>query len=274
MISYNSLGLIESLLETVPIIGEVQSKFDSTRVVNWLFDYFYISITSSIIYLILLYIGIKWMENKPAYKLRRPLLMWNTGLAVFSFFGSISLLPQLLHGVIKYGFHFSVCEANGLSDPHIALWSVLFVFSKVFEFVDTAFIVLRKSPLQFLHWYHHITVLIYSWYAISHSSTPIGHWFAAINFGVHTLMYSYYAMKSASLHIPSKVAQFITAIQILQMFLGLFITMTVFNKHIVQGLSCNVDHMVIYMGLVIYGSYTVLFLRFFYNRYILKQKHI
>lgn len=36
---------------------------------------------------------------------------------------------------------------------------------QVAEFGDTVFIVLRKRPLLFLHWYHHVTVLVYTWHA-------------------------------------------------------------------------------------------------------------
>lgn len=42
-------------------------------------------------------------------------------------------------------------------------WATMFVLSKVPELGDTIFIVLRKQPLIFLHWYHHATVLVYSW---------------------------------------------------------------------------------------------------------------
>jgi elongation of very long chain fatty acids protein 6 len=37
--------------------------------------------------------------------------------------------------------------------------------------VDTLFIVLRKKPLIFLHWYHHITVLLFCWHAFATQSS-------------------------------------------------------------------------------------------------------
>lgn len=36
---------------------------------------------------------------------------------------------------------------------------------QVAELLDTVFIVARKRPLLFLHWYHHISVLVYTWHA-------------------------------------------------------------------------------------------------------------
>lgn len=45
-----------------------------------------------------------------------------------------------------------------------AFWTTMFSFSKAIELVDTAFVVLRKRPLIFLHYYHHATVLVYVWY--------------------------------------------------------------------------------------------------------------
>jgi len=47
-----------------------------------------------------------------------------------------------------------------------------FCFSKLPELIDTVFIVLRKQPLIFLHWYHHASVLIYCWFSYQdYSST-------------------------------------------------------------------------------------------------------
>jgi len=68
------------------------------------------------------------------------------------------------------------------------------LFGQIVELGDTAFIVLRKQPLQFLHWYHHITVMMYCFY-----SYPLyiasSRWYVAMNFFVHSAMYTYYAFK-------------------------------------------------------------------------------
>jgi hypothetical protein len=59
------------------------------------------------------------------------------------------------------------------------------------ELFDTAFIVLRKKPLIFLHWYHHITVLLYCWHAYAVRASS-GLYFIAMNYSVHAIMYFYY----------------------------------------------------------------------------------
>ena len=59
------------------------------------------------------------------------------------------------------------------------------------ELLDTFFIVIHKKKLMFLHWYHHVTVLLYCWHCFS-NSPAIGIVFVAMNFGVHALMYGYY----------------------------------------------------------------------------------
>eukprot|EP00122_Pirum_gemmata_P011475 Pgem_evm2s10633 len=53
------------------------------------------------------------------------------------------------------------------------MWTTLFIFSKIPELFDTMFIVLRKRPLIFLHWYHHITVLAYCWHAYATRASSV-----------------------------------------------------------------------------------------------------
>nr|CAD7567629.1 unnamed protein product [Timema californicum] len=80
-------------------------------------------------------------------------------------------------------------------------WTWMFVLSKLPELGDTVFIVLRKQPLIFLHWYHHITVLLYSWFSYT-EYTASARWFIVMNYFVHSVMYSYYALRSMGYSLP------------------------------------------------------------------------
>ena len=52
------------------------------------------------------------------------------------------------------------------------LWVGLFIFSKFPELLDTAFLVLQKKRVIFLHWFHHTTVLLYCWHAYHNRIGP------------------------------------------------------------------------------------------------------
>ncbi|VDK55178.1 unnamed protein product [Gongylonema pulchrum] len=61
-------------------------------------------------------------------------------------------------------FVHSICYSISPVQP-AAFWACAFAASKIAELGDTIFLVMRKKPLAFLHWYHHAVVLIYSWNA-------------------------------------------------------------------------------------------------------------
>ena len=81
------------------------------------------------------------------------------------------------------------------------------------------FIVLRKQKLIFLHWYHHVTVLWFSWYSyVGFTSTC--RWFMVMNYAVHALMYTYYGVRASRIKVPNVMAMVITTLQTLQMVVG------------------------------------------------------
>ena len=255
-------------LEYIPVVRDIQAKFDTESAQNWISDYWTLSIPISVAYVLLVYAGHKWMKSRPSYNLRRFLLLWNLSLALFSMFGALQFVPSLVHSVYDRGFKQAVCKTDIITNPHIILWMFLFVFSKSIELGDTAFIILHKTPLQFLHWYHHMTVLIYSSVGLN---TPkahvIGHWFGSMNYSVHTIMYTYYALRSAGVKVPSQVAKTITILQLSQMFVGLLVNITAYRSYI-NNEDCDFDINIFYLGIVIYSSYAILFMIFFYTRYI------
>lgn len=197
--------------------------------------------------------------------------MWNVGLAVFSIIGTASVVPRILHSFFSYGVDHTVCFSDAPTIPRIAIWCYIFGLSKLIELGDTAFIVLRKSPLPFLHWYHHITVLIYTMYSIS-DPNAVGAIFSGMNYFVHSLMYSYYALRAFRVYVPRWAAQSITLLQLSQMFVGVFVTVRAFyndKSGSVPGCSVRDDNFA--MATAMYFSYALLFLHFFYKKYCLPK---
>ncbi|MDC3321607.1 elongation of very long chain fatty acids protein [bacterium] len=88
-------------------------------------------------------------------------------------------------------------------------WS--FTLSKVWEWIDTAFMVwIGKRPPQFIHLYHHATTF---WLFILIGNFPGSQKFGLLlNGGVHTMMYSHYWRQWPSFLVP-----LITILQIIQL---------------------------------------------------------
>lgn len=152
-------------------------------------------------------------------------------------------------------------------DRVAGFWSWLFVLSKLPELGDTVFIVLRKQPLIFLHWYHHITVLLYSWFSYT-EYTSSARWYIVMNYCVHSIMYSYYALRSMGYHPPKSFAMVITTCQLTQMIVGC--TVNVWGaQYLSEGKQeCHISWCNVKLSLAMYFSYFVLFARFFYKAYL------
>ena len=140
--------------------------------------------------------------------------------------------------------------------------------SKLLELGDTAFIVLRKQPLIFLHWYHHITVLLYTWYSYAETSAT-GRWFTTMNFFVHSWMYCYYGLKAMRFNPPKWIAIMITTLQLIQMIVGCVIVFAAY--YYLQNNECNVTRYNMKLSMLMYLSYFILFARFFQRAYLSKK---
>ena len=126
-----------------------------------------VPVVSVLLYLLFIYFGQLMMKTRKPFDLLSLLAFWNLFLSLFSAYGAIRTVPHMLNRIYTLPFEQTVCEP-----PHTAygagacgLAVQLFIISKIPELIDTVFIVLRKKPLIFLHWYHHVTVLLYCWNA-------------------------------------------------------------------------------------------------------------
>ena len=192
----------------------VEEHFSERDVVEFLIRTSPVTWVISAIYVAAIFGLQRYMRHRPPLNLRPALVAWSAFLAVFSIIGACRLIPERFHAVQNYGWTFSVCTMELHSGP-VGFWTFLFVLSKILELGDTLFIILRKQKLIFLHWYHHIIVLIFAFYTPAWEQ-PFGRWFSTINYFVHAVMYSYYTLKAARIRVPKPIAMVITVLQITQ----------------------------------------------------------
>lgn len=236
--------------------GDIMSWF----MANWTHSFVYCAL-----YLLAIVVGQRLMRHRERFDLRWLLVAWSGTLAIGSIMGAIRGVHELAYVFFNRGLYYSVCDPccfYGIP----GFWALTFVLSKVWELGDTAFIVLRKQPLIFLHWFHHITVLVYSWYSYSYHTAP-GRWFTIMNMVVHAVMYSYYTLRALRVRVPRPVMMGITTLQLSQMVVGLFINCYAYWL-LEKGYQCNVTKDNVYWALIMYFCYFLLFVNYFYHTYI------
>lgn len=224
-------------------------------------------------YLLVIFVLPQYLSQP--YPLKHLNAAWNLLLAVFSICGATITVPYLMLVLETHGYRYTLC-ANPLQwylSDRAGWWIHLFVYSKIPELLDTVFLVLQKKKVIFLHWFHHITVLLYCWHG-HHQIIPTGIWFAAMNYTVHSVMYSYYFFMTfrQTRVLVKPIAPFITAIQILQMVVGVIVTVTSAKEYFSDRKNCHGNAANMKLGLAMYASYLVLFCILFQNLYIKKGK--
>jgi hypothetical protein len=215
-----------------------------------------------IIYCVSVALGRAWMTGRPPFDLRPALVAWNAALAAFSMMGFCIMTPHFVAVVWQHGMHGALCtrdRGQHFRSGQPGLWMFLFMLSKVPELLDTAFLVLRKRPVIFLHWYHHASVLLYCWLAYGWRSN-LGLVFATMNYAVHSVMYAYYALAAAG-RKPTWGSR-VTLMQITQMIAGCSACAYAW----VQGGALCDNYYALVAATVLYASYLALFVKFFTQR--------
>ncbi|XP_032410964.1 very long chain fatty acid elongase 6 isoform X1 [Xiphophorus hellerii] len=248
---------------------EFERQFNEEEAIRWMQENWKKSFLFSALYAACILGGRHVMKQREKFELRKPLVLWSLTLAVFSIFGAIRTGSYMMFILMSKGLKQSVCDQSFYNGPVSKFWAYAFVLSKAPELGDTLFIVLRKQKLIFLHWYHHITVLLYSWYSYK-DMVAGGGWFMTMNYLVHAVMYSYYALRAAGFKVSRKFAMFITLTQITQMLMGCVVNYLVYSW-MQQGQECPSHMQNIVWSSLMYLSYFVLFVQFFFEAYIGKS---
>ena len=213
-------------------------------------------------YLVTVFLLFAVMKTRSPWNLRRALALWNLLLGIFSIAGAIRTAPHLISTLLDRGIVYTVCTdpLKWYCDGATGFWVHLFILSKVPELLDTYFIVLRKRPLIFLHYFHHVTVMLYCWHAFSFRASN-GLWFAAFNYVVHAIMYPYFAF--ATLGWRTRWSFLITQLQILQMVVGIAVQLGTGYMLLSSPDECEGSLRNVQYGLAMYASYLVLFVHFY-----------
>ncbi|CAE8666492.1 unnamed protein product [Polarella glacialis] len=263
---------MDTVLKWTSDFAEYERDFKGQVWIDYTQEHAEIPVFATVFYLAIVFY-LPGLLEKCEIKLRLNWMMiaWNLILAVFSIVGTVRTVPHLLRGLQSQGFEATVCTDPGLwyLDGPTGLWVGLFIYSKLPELMDTVFLVLRRRPVIFLHWFHHCTVLLYCWHSYHNRIGP-GLWFAAMNFSVHSIMYTYYAAMAGQWgrSLYTTFAPLITTLQILQMVGGMVVCVTAARRHMAGGAQvCAVDAANYKLGLAMYSSYFILFFLLFWNKY-------
>jgi len=287
--NFTTLGSIDVFDELAPVLPgkcdlyppgwqEKAAVFDGFYWTRWTSQHWAIPVVATAIYLVMITYLKPFMESREKMRLQPVVLAWNFGLSLYSIGGLVYCVPHLLFnarsGLLTAGFYPSVCShASAYGFDDVGFWVMLFIYSKLFELVDTLWLLLRKSPVILLHWYHHVTVLLYCWHSYS-VRIGTGLWFASMNYSVHGIMYFYFGLTQtgpAGRKFAKNFAMLITTLQLLQMVVGIVVTVASVVYH-ARGATCYVSLVNSCLGLIMYSSYFALFLQLFLNHYVYNKK--
>uniref|UniRef100_A0A7E4W8F9 Elongation of very long chain fatty acids protein n=1 Tax=Panagrellus redivivus TaxID=6233 RepID=A0A7E4W8F9_PANRE len=225
----------------------------------------------SIAYVVAIFAIQRFMKHRQAFELKGALQAWNLGLAVFSLWGAIVTGSQIWFEVKTRGLVASYCTRGGFYKGYCGFWTYLFCYSKVVELGDTFFIVLRKKPLIFLHWYHHIATLNYAVLTYI-DGTAYNSYIVFLNFAVHSVMYSYYFLNASGIRLGRHIARCITCLQLTQFFVTTVLLIHMGFLMITGGAKdCEVTITSYLYCVLMEISYIYLFGQFFKKNYTAKS---
>ena len=250
-----------------------EKSFNHTeRITQFAREHYNIPLYTVGLYLLMLPVGQWLVRDMRPMKVKRALILWNGGLSLFSLCGSYRTVPVLYRYIMSSSITDVICRPADvwIGTGPTGLWVMLFVGSKFPELIDTLFLVLRKKNVPFLHWYHHVSTLLYTWHACANPANYALS-FVAMNYYVHSMMYAYYCLAAMGIKTKFLPPQFITIHQIVQMFVGMSVQMAAVYLYFSKE-SCNVNGHNILCGGIMYLSYFILFINFAKRRYSPKRR--
>lgn len=174
--------------------------------------------------LVQLYVGAQGKPYKPPRWLDSAKYIHNIALSLVSFwmFAVIIYKTAVEDGRFN-SWHDMSCRMTPMTSWY-GFAQFIFLVSKIWEWVDTYFLVLSGKKVIWLHWFHHMTTFTMA--AVTHNFPSGG--FTWINCIIHFVMYLHYAS-------PQRWARpFITSSQLTQFV----IVMTIHTYGLLNPVTC------------------------------------
>ncbi|XP_045534233.1 elongation of very long chain fatty acids protein 7-like [Papilio machaon] len=241
-------------------------RVSDPRVQGWfLFDTPLPTLAVVIAYLAFVMVaGPLWMANKKPFRIQNVLVAYNAGQVLLSLY---MFYEHLASG--WWGDYSLACQPVDYSESDKArrmlhlCW--VYYFSKLSEFADTIFFVLRKkkSQITWLHLYHHALTPFEAWLLVKFIAGGHGTFSNVVNNLVHVIMYSYYMMAAMGPQYHKYLwwKKHLTTLQLVQFFMVLF--------HSISALLYDCGYpKLIASGLILHSTiFIVLFTNFYMHAY-------
>jgi len=232
---------------------------------------FYHVIGAVVLYLTTLVVLKRVMAHREPLKLKGLLAVHNLTLSAFSLVSFIAVLYHIIPIWVNRGMWAISCDPKRdiYGRGPVVFWFYLFYLSKMYEFLDTVFQVLRKKNLQFLHVYHHCITLMLCWVTIVEGN-PMQWADISANLLVHVIMYYYYYITDRGIVVWWK--RYITTIQIIQFLWDLgwhigWYYVAVMQQPPNQPNVCAGSYPAFYFSNFVIASFLFLFIRFYFQAY-------
>ncbi|KCV68713.1 hypothetical protein H696_05001 [Fonticula alba] len=207
------------------------------------------------------------MKNRQPLNLKWVMVIHNWILSTGSLVMTIGMLKEVaLYALKNPQWVHLTCDPNYThrASTNLFFWYYIFYLSKMYEFIDTAILILRKKNVIFLHWYHHIITLWLCWVCLD---VDLGiQWFSsASNTLVHVFMYYFYASQTLNIQVSWK--KHLTTLQIVQFVLGISSNLSWAYFTIIKGITCSGNWFSFWFGKFVLVSFLVLFIQFYRRSY-------
>lgn len=210
-----------------------------------------------------LYVGPRLMQNRKPFEIKNLIRCYNAVMILVN----VYLIKRALI-LVDNGRSFFNCkgvEIDFSRVDEIAYITELFLLSRLADFLDTIWFVLRKkhSHISFLHVFHHsyvptVSYLATRWIPISPNAMS----FPFINSAIHVVMYAYYLLATYPQMRPHLWwKRYLTALQMLQ-----FVSVLIYNifGYFYFNSQCAKSQTAALIGSLISAS---IFLALFYSFY-------